>query len=229
MTLAGSRSLSSAEGRYAAIEGEALAVAWGLEQTKYFTQGCDNLVIVTDHKPLVKIFGDRTLDEITNSRLFRFKQRTLPWKFEIQHLPGTSNTAADAASRHPASSGATGPNMADLMEATLMAAVHRDVEGLDAIAWVEISREMAADPTLSRLMQLIEHGFHESDKSDNDLAQFWPLREALYIQDGVILYQDRVVVPATLRRRILSHLHSAHQGIALMGQRARAIINTGPE
>ena len=223
VTLAGYRTLSSADGHYAAIEGKALAVAWGLEQTKYFTQGCDNLVIVTDHKPLVKIFGDRTLDEITNSRLFRLKQRTLPWKFEIQHLPGTSNTAADEASRHPASSGTTGPNMADLMEATLMA-VHRDVEGLDAIPWVEISWETVADPTISRLMQLIEHGFHESDKSDNDLAQFWPLREALYIQDGVILYQDRVVVPATLRRRILSHLHSAHQGIALMGQRARAII-----
>jgi len=34
--------LSEAEQRYAAIEGEALAVAWGLKQTKYFTQGCDN-------------------------------------------------------------------------------------------------------------------------------------------------------------------------------------------
>ena len=41
-----------------AIKGEALAVAWGLEQTRYFTQGCDNLVVITDHKPLVKIFGD---------------------------------------------------------------------------------------------------------------------------------------------------------------------------
>ena len=35
MILAGSRSLSSAEHRYAPVEGEALAVAWGLEQTKY--------------------------------------------------------------------------------------------------------------------------------------------------------------------------------------------------
>ena len=71
ITLAGSRFLSLAEGHYAAIEGEALAVAWGLEQTRYFTQGCDNLVVITDHKPLVKIFSDRIVDEITNSRLFR--------------------------------------------------------------------------------------------------------------------------------------------------------------
>ena len=50
ITLAGSRFLSSAEQRYAAIEGEALAVAWGLEQTRYFTQDCDNVVVTTDHK-----------------------------------------------------------------------------------------------------------------------------------------------------------------------------------
>lgn len=42
ITLAVSRFLASAEQHYAAIEGEALAVAWGLEQTRYFTQGCDN-------------------------------------------------------------------------------------------------------------------------------------------------------------------------------------------
>ena len=78
IALAGSRFLTPAEQRYAAIEGEALTVAWGLEQTLYFTQGCDNLVVITDHKPLVKIFGDRTLDEITNSRLFRLKQRPFP-------------------------------------------------------------------------------------------------------------------------------------------------------
>ena len=101
VTHAGSRFLSSAEQRYAPIEGEALAVAWGLEQMKYFTQGCDNLVVVTDHKPLVKVLGDRTLDEISNTRLFRLKQRTLPWRYEIIHMPGKTNNAADATSRHP--------------------------------------------------------------------------------------------------------------------------------
>ena len=30
-----------------------MAVAWGLEQLRYYTQGCDGLAVVTDHKPLV--------------------------------------------------------------------------------------------------------------------------------------------------------------------------------
>ena len=60
ITVAGSRFLSPTESRYAAIEGEALAIVWGLEQTKYFTQGCEKLLVVTDHKPLVKVFGPHT-------------------------------------------------------------------------------------------------------------------------------------------------------------------------
>ena len=77
LCLVGSRFTHGPEARYAPIEGEALAIVWGLEQTEYFTQGCPKLVVVTDHKPLTKIFGDRTLDEISNTRLFRLKQKTL--------------------------------------------------------------------------------------------------------------------------------------------------------
>ena len=101
ITLCGSRFLKKSEERYAPIEGEALAVAWALEQTKYFTMGCDDLLVVVDHKPLTKLLGDRSLNEITNPRLFRIKQRTLPWVYEIAWLPGKGNDFSDAASRHP--------------------------------------------------------------------------------------------------------------------------------
>ena len=52
--LAGSRFLNIAEKNYAAIEGQSLSIVWSLEQTKYFTKGCKDLVVVTDHKPLVR-------------------------------------------------------------------------------------------------------------------------------------------------------------------------------
>ena len=105
ITLAGSRFLTGAEQRYAPIEGEALAIAWSLEQTKYFTLGCENLLVITDHKPLVPIFGDKDLNSISNPRMFRLKQRTLGWLFNIEHLPGLSNLFPDAVSRHPSPNG----------------------------------------------------------------------------------------------------------------------------
>ena len=45
-----------------------------------------------------------------------------------------------------------------------------------------------------------------------------------WIRACVIMYQDRILVPRTLRSRILHHLHAAHQGISAMEQRARAIV-----
>ena len=56
VTLAGSRFLKDAETRYAPVEGEALAVAWALDDSKYFTLGCPDLTVITDHKPFFFIF-----------------------------------------------------------------------------------------------------------------------------------------------------------------------------
>ena len=64
-----------------------------------------DLVVATDHKPLVKILGDRALDEITNTRIFRLKQRTLMWSFKIAYVPGKLIPAPDAASRYPCGDG----------------------------------------------------------------------------------------------------------------------------
>ena len=230
ITLAGSRFLSSAEQRYAAIEGEALAIAWGLEQTRYFTQGCDNLIIVTDHKPLVKIFGDRTLDEITNSRLFRLKQRTLPWRFEIQHLPGKCNHAADATSRHPSySSTIDSPSFGssdvpDLTESALMASIRDDTQELSTVPWSLLAQETARDSSLSTLLRWIQEGPSLANSEDPAISPYKSIWESSYEQEGVLMYQDRVIVPPSLRRKVLENLHAAHQGISTMEQRARQIV-----
>ena len=66
-----------------------------------YTQGCSRLLVVTDHEPFVKLIGDRTLYKITNTRLFRLKQRTLQWHFDVAYSPRKTNLAADATSRNP--------------------------------------------------------------------------------------------------------------------------------
>ena len=101
ITLVGSRFTHAAESRYASVEGEALAVADTLDKTRFFVLGCDTLIIAVDHKPLLKIFGDRSLEDIPNARLRNLKERTLRYKFQMVHVPGIRNKAADAVSRHP--------------------------------------------------------------------------------------------------------------------------------
>jgi hypothetical protein len=101
VTLVGSRFTHSAESRYAPIEGEALAVVDALEKARYFVLGCHDLTIAVDHKPLLKVFGDRSFEDISNARLRNLKEKTLRYKFCMIHVPGAKHRAADAISRHP--------------------------------------------------------------------------------------------------------------------------------
>ena len=83
LALCGSRHLTSAEAGYAPVEGEALVVAWCLRKARLFLLGCPNLVLITDHRPLVKLFGDRELKDIVNPRLFALKEKTLLYRFQV--------------------------------------------------------------------------------------------------------------------------------------------------
>lgn len=55
-TLCGGRQLSDTEAGYAAVEGEAFAVVWCLHKARLFLLGCPNLTLITDHKPLVRLW-----------------------------------------------------------------------------------------------------------------------------------------------------------------------------
>ena len=222
ITLAGSRFLHGAEERYAAIEGEALAVAWGLEQTRYFTQGCKDLLIVTDHKPLTKIFGDRTLDEIANTRLFRLKQRTLPWQFSIEHMPGKTNDFADAMSRYPASEIAM-LSTEDLTESMIATSMINEVKNVTAISWERLASDTLKDPQLA----IIKNALTSDDEtwtSNPNLKEYAKYAEAIYLSNDIVMYQDRVIVPRQLRQIITKNLHAAHQGVSAMERRAQSIV-----
>ena len=82
------------------MEGEALAIVWALNNFRHYTLG--NKGLMTDQKPLVKLFGDRRLEEIMNPQLARLKEATLWWDFVVTHVSRVLNTGPDALSRKSA-------------------------------------------------------------------------------------------------------------------------------
>ena len=223
VTLAGSRFLRGAESRYAPIEGEALAIAWALADTKFFTMGCDDLVVATDHKPLLGIFNDRALDEIVNDRLFSLKQQTLKWRFKIVHVPGKSAAAADTLSRYPSYS-TVQEDLDDEMESCVIASV-KESNKVSATTWEVIQRETDVDSDMHLLRETVIEGFPDKvNVLPAHIKPFWRYRYQLSVVDGVVMYGRRIVIPLRIRKKICENLHSAHQGVTGMLQRAKISV-----
>ena len=241
--LVGSRFTTGAESRYAPIEGEALAVVDALKRARHFVLGCSDLIIAVDHKPLLKVFGDRLLEDINNPRLLNLKEKTLQYRFRMTHVPGVRHAAADAVSRHPTSDSEqltlpddvayiTPPHSLLLAsrsnhhdDSEICAYHSKPTEVIESVTWDDIRIATTSDPHMSLLVQLIEDGFPDNRSNvDTDIRQYHQYRDSLTTYDGVILYRDRVVIPPTLRERVLAALHSAHQSVSQMCSRAESSI-----
>ena len=97
--------------------------------------------------------------------------------------------------------------------------LHAETRESIALSWEAIASETAADPTMSKLLEVVSSGFPDVSRTeDSRIASFWIYRDALYVSDGVILYNDRVVIPPALRNNVLQILHAAHQGVSSLPQ-----------
>ncbi len=72
---------------------------------------------------------------------------------------------------------------------------------------------------------MITEGFPNLKSTLADpLKKFWSIKDQLSIDDDLIVFGCRLLVPARLRATMLSRLHDAHQGIARSQARARLTI-----
>ena len=230
---AGSRFTTPAESRYSPPEGEALAVVYGLQQCRTFVMGSKNLVIAVDHKPLTRIFNDRPLETIENPRLLRLKEKTMMYDFEITHIPGKMNNAADAASRYPARASLITFQHAVLGEAERVTSDADDdpsrafaiiqSSGLPAsVSWEEVNDEAKTDTESVALKEAIQSGFpNHRDSLPETIRYFWTMKDDLYVIDDVVFKGRKMLIPQKLRNRVLEGLHASHQGTSSMALNAR--------
>ncbi|CAG2197273.1 unnamed protein product [Mytilus edulis] len=172
-----------AESRYAPIEGEALAVVYALHQTRYYVLGCKDLLVATDHKPLLQILNDRSLTDIDNRRLLNLKEKTLGYRFTILHVPGRKNLGPDAASRYPVGP----PDRLNLPG---------EAPELDSL--VNMTAHYHSDTLTSSWKQ----GSQEDYRATTDLRPYHRFASSLCTVDGGVLMGQRIVIPPALRKPV---------------------------
>ena len=93
-----SRSLNQAERNYSQLDREGLSIIFGVRKFHKFVYGRE-ITIITDHKPLLGLFGEnKRLPEHASPRLQRWAINLSAYSYQLKYKPGCENTA-DALSR----------------------------------------------------------------------------------------------------------------------------------
>ena len=209
-----SRSLTPTQQRYAQIEKEALAVVFGCSKFHKYIYGKPDVKIESDHKPLENILKK----PIHNApmRIQRMLLKLQPYSFSLVYTKGKDIGLADCLSRFPCTPG-TQQLEDDLMICkidTFFSPQHEEI--------VQATQE---DEELVELKRIIFMGWPEY-KNDVpvEIRMYWGYREELSTYNGVVYKGNRVVVPKSLRSRMVKMLHKSHLGMVGTKQRARDLV-----
>ena len=214
-----SRALTCAETRYAQIEKELLAVVFALEIFHQYIYGT-NVEIESDHKPL----EIKTRKQLCQAppRLQRLLLRLQRYDFTLKYRPGKDMVIADTLSRAYISDTST-----DRMDNELMSAVHMVLENAPATdkRIQEIEELTQSDTTLQRLKSVIRSGWPD-ERTDlpEDVQSYWNFKDELSEAEGIIMKGEKIVIPTSLRKDMLSGIHRGHLGIVKCTQRGREAI-----
>ena len=84
---------------------------------------------------------------------------------------------------------------------------------------------VANDPEYQQLREIILHRFLDhSQQLPESCGRFWSVREHLSIDDGLIIHGCCLLIPTTMRQRMLAGLHESHQGAVHTKQQARLTV-----
>lgn len=211
-----SRSLSDTEKGYAQIEKEALATTWACEKFSDYLIGLD-FVIETDHKPLVSLLGKKALADLP-PRIVRFRLRLMRFRYKISHIPGKEMYTADTFSRAPLSEK---PENSLLSETESY--VNLIVSNMPASErkLVEIRENQHDDAVCSKVMEYTLQGWPDKHHVESVLRPYYQFHSEFSVIDGLLVKNDRLVIPVTMRSEILDKIHEGHLGIVKCCSRAR--------
>ena len=214
-----SRALTGAEKDYQNLERECLATIWGMEKFHYFLYG-KHFTLETDQKPLASIYKKHMVD--ISPRIQRLVVRSFPYQpFDVQYRRGKDIPLADALSRvSPTPVEEDGIQLPIVAVNLITSSVPVSSDEIEMIR-----EETARDVTLSLLRHYIHVGWPVDRRMlPRELHNFWNYREDLSMENGLITKGARLVIPSTLRSKVLEQIHKGHLGIEKCMLKAREAV-----
>ena len=177
-----------------------------------------SFTLVTDHKPLMMLFGPKTgIPTLAAARMQRWSLILSAYDYNIEYRKSTDHANADALSRLPDASSQPGDEMHDFP-------IHQ-VSFADELSVLAkyISEATRKDPILSKVVEYTQNGW-PIKVTDDQYMPFYRCISELSADQGCLLWGLRVVIPLRFRKRLLKELHDEHHGIVRMKGLARCYL-----
>ena len=210
------RSLSPAEKKYAQLEKEALALIFGV--TKFHKYLCGrSFTLQSDHRPLLGLLKqDRVISAMASARIQRWALTLSNYEYTLEYMPGSRISHADCMSRLPLPDA---PSHVPVPQEVVLALSTLDETSINSD---QIEKWTSADHVLSQVRRFVEQGW--SDQTPPEFDCYRHRKDELSIQQGVLFWGARVIIPPKGRDALLRELHDTHPDIVKMKTLARCYL-----
>ena len=179
----------------------------------YFLYGKE-FTLETNQKPLVSIYKKHMID--ISPRVQRLIVRSFPYlPFKVVSKKGVDIPVADTLSRDTpmdAEDNIKLPIIAVNM-ITILVLMSRGNQGSFSCMLLHVKESTVQDEQFTRLKGYISTGFPcDKKKLQTDLHEFWPHKEMLSIESGLITCGTRIIVSREMGPDMLQYIHEGHQG-----------------
>lgn len=218
-----SRTMTDTEKRYAQIEKECLAAVWACEKFSKYLYGLDTFTLQSDHKPLIPLINSKDIDSVP-MRCQRLLLRMLRYNPTAEYVPGKQLVIADTLSRHPQLE-----MTRDVAELTSELEAYeeavRDEWPVSPSKLDMIRQNTLKDDELRSVEHYVLGGWPQySSEVPLKVKAFYSHRDQLTVSQGLVLYNNRIVIPKSMRMEILERIHDGHQGIVKCRERAQCSV-----
>lgn len=209
-----SKSLTQTEKRYPQLHREALAIVWGMERFNYYLLGrkfvlkCDNkalgfMIDIKDHKDC----GKRIM-----SRAEGWFLRLEHYDFEFVHIPGKENIS-DAPSRLLTENETNEVGDDKMSLCTVDANADRICEIHLALTNEKVREAVEKDEVLQKVLKYVRNG---NENWPEELERYEAFRDKLFELNGLLMKEEKLVLPSSLRNQAIKLAHFSHPGMTTM-------------
>lgn len=210
-----SKSLTPTESKYPQLHREALAIVWGMEKFTYYLLG-SHFTLRSDSKALQFMINREKFRDCGKrivSRAEGWFLRLEHFNFSFEHIPGEKNVA-DAPSRltNHEDDLQYGSEQQCYELCEVSGQPQSICDNLLSLSSDEIKNFSKSDDELQKVIEWLNN----RNAWPEDIVRYQRFQNEMYLMDGVLMKNEKMVLPTALRYRALSLAHFSHPGMSTM-------------